>query len=76
MSAYLKNTLLVKSMVTNGNEGYRARGTYDPYASISYPVLNWWVEREGFGHLHAASSCHAVGPVQSQPNMRAARHRR
>eukprot|EP00208_Stichococcus_sp_RCC1054_P002221 CAMPEP_0206134838 /NCGR_PEP_ID=MMETSP1473-20131121/243_1 /ASSEMBLY_ACC=CAM_ASM_001109 /TAXON_ID=1461547 /ORGANISM="Stichococcus sp, Strain RCC1054" /LENGTH=663 /DNA_ID=CAMNT_0053526467 /DNA_START=573 /DNA_END=2564 /DNA_ORIENTATION=+ len=41
MSAYLKTTLGVKSMVTNGNEGYRARGQYDPNASIQYPYLNW-----------------------------------
>lgn len=43
MSGYLKSALLVKSMVTNGNEGYRTRGIYDPYASVSYPYLNWCV---------------------------------
>ena len=41
MSAYFKNELQVKSMVNNGNEGYRVRGTYDPYAVIQYPYLNW-----------------------------------
>lgn len=44
MSSYFKNDLKVKSMVTNGNEGYRTRGTYDPYASLTYPYLNWWVD--------------------------------
>ncbi len=46
MSAFLKIDLQVKSMVTNGNEGYRARGIYDPYASLTYPYLNWCAERQ------------------------------
>ena len=37
MAGYLKKTLGVKSLVTNGNEGYRAAGTYDPYAPVTYP---------------------------------------
>ncbi len=41
MSQHLKNTLRVKQMVTNGNEGYRSRGQYDPFARIDYPYTNW-----------------------------------
>lgn len=39
MSAYLKTTLGVKSMVTNGNEGYRARGQYG--APLSSALRDW-----------------------------------
>jgi len=28
-------------MVTNGNEGYRAKGRFDPYAPVTYPWRNW-----------------------------------
>ena len=28
-------------MVSNGNEGYRAWGPYDPNAPLTYPFLNW-----------------------------------
>lgn len=34
MSAYLKNELRVMSMVTNGNEGYRALGTYGEFCLL------------------------------------------
>ena len=37
MSTYLKTTLGVQQMVTNGNEGYRALGAFDKTASIAYP---------------------------------------
>ena len=37
IAGYLKETLGVKQMVSNGNEGYRAQGIYDPYASTTYP---------------------------------------
>ena len=37
MSAFLKRTLGVNQMVSNGNEGYRALGPSDPYAPITYP---------------------------------------
>lgn len=41
MSGYLKNTLGVRQMVTNGNEGYRTRGVYDPFSPITYPYQNY-----------------------------------
>lgn len=41
MSGHLKSTLGVKQMVTNGNEGWRARGVYDPFARIDYPYCNY-----------------------------------
>ena len=28
-------------MVSNGNEGYRARGAFDPTAPVAYPLNNW-----------------------------------
>lgn len=28
-------------MVSNGNEGYRAQGVYDPMAPVTYPNNNW-----------------------------------
>jgi len=28
-------------MVSNGNDGFRARGPFDPYAKIDYPYNNW-----------------------------------
>ena len=37
MAGYLKTTCGVLQMVSNGNEGYRVHGTYDPYASTAYP---------------------------------------
>lgn len=33
--------LTVPQMVSNGNEGWRARGPYDRYAAVTYPFLNW-----------------------------------
>ena len=39
MSAFLKNTMAVKSMVSNGNEGWRTRGTYDPNARLDCESL-------------------------------------
>lgn len=41
MAGYLKTVCKVKQMVTNGNEGYRAKGKFDPYAPITYPFRNW-----------------------------------
>mmetsp|Transcript_2656 Transcript_2656/g.7895 ORF Transcript_2656/g.7895 Transcript_2656/m.7895 type:complete len:654 (-) Transcript_2656:3455-5416(-) len=41
MAGYLKTGLKVKQMVANGNEGYRAKGRYDPYAPVTYPWRNW-----------------------------------
>ncbi len=41
MSQYLKTTLNVTQMVSNGNDGFRARGPFDPYAKIDYPYNNW-----------------------------------
>lgn len=41
MAGYLKTVCKVQQMVTNGNEGYRAKGKFDPYAPISYPFRNW-----------------------------------
>ena len=37
MAGYLKTTCGVLQMVSNGNEGYRVQGAYDPYASTAYP---------------------------------------
>ena len=37
MAGYLKATCGVQQMVSNGNEGYRVPGAYDPYASTAYP---------------------------------------
>ena len=37
MAGYLKETCGVQQMVSNGNEGYRVQGAYDPYASTAYP---------------------------------------
>ena len=37
MAGYLKTTCGVQQMVSNGNEGYRVQGAYDPYASTAYP---------------------------------------
>jgi len=34
-------TYLFTQMVSNGNEGWRASGLYDPYAPVTYPFLNW-----------------------------------
>ena len=35
------NGSAASQMVSNGNEGYRAYGPYDPLAPLSYPFLNW-----------------------------------
>ena len=32
---------ILLQMVSNGGEGWRASGTYDPSASVSSPHLNW-----------------------------------
>ncbi len=37
VAGYLKTTCGVQQMVSNGNEGYRVQGAYDPYASTAYP---------------------------------------
>lgn len=41
MSGFIKHQLGVKQLVTNGNEGYRAKGKYDPNADVSYPFSTW-----------------------------------
>lgn len=41
MSAHLKHTLGVKSMIATGGQGYRAHGPYDPTAPIAPPHNNW-----------------------------------
>lgn len=40
-SAFLKHDIGVKQMVSIGSEGWRARGKYDPTASVKGPFLNW-----------------------------------
>jgi hypothetical protein len=41
MSAYLKQTLGVRQMVTNGGQGFRALGPYDPNSPVTYPYATW-----------------------------------
>ena len=70
---FLKETLKVQQMVSNSNEGYRAQGIYDPYASVTYPfnvrrVLHSLALRHAsmmlvldcvlIKHLHARSAVH------------------
>jgi len=73
MSQYLKLTLGVKQMVTNGNEGYRAKGVYDSAARIDYPYTNWmnsglkgalnaWHTSAHEAHRTSASCCHMARP--------------
>ena len=41
MSGFLKNELKVRSLVTNGNEGYRTAGTYGAPPPRA-PILSHW----------------------------------
>ena len=55
MAGYLKTTCGVQQMVSNGNEGYRVQGAYDPYASTAYPFnvrRKWFMLRK---HLQLTS---------------------
>ena len=40
MAPYIRS-LGITQLLTNGNEGYRAHGKFDPNAPISFPFNNW-----------------------------------